>query len=41
MLNTILQDIYYLKRVHVIFQDQVLGHTLKDKIIRINLKPAL
>lgn len=41
MTTELLRSIFHLKRVHSIVPDQCLARTLKDKLARLNLQPAL
>ncbi|CCW68419.1 unnamed protein product [Phytomonas sp. Hart1] len=41
MLSRAIHDIFHLKRLHAIMPDHSLGLILKDKLCRLNLKPAL
>lgn len=41
MLARVIQDIGSLKRVHCMVPDQILASTIRDKITRLNLKPAV
>lgn len=41
MLSRVINDIYHLKRVHIALPDQVLGETLKNKLLRLPLRNAL
>ncbi|AIO01236.1 hypothetical protein LPMP_323520 [Leishmania panamensis] len=41
MLNKVIQDIYHLRRVHAVLPDAVLGNTLKNKLLRLSLRPSL
>ncbi|CCW60310.1 unnamed protein product [Phytomonas sp. EM1] len=41
MLSRAIHDIFHLKRLHAIVPDHSLGIIIKDKLCRLNLKPAL